>query len=58
LIQLEDLFDPLAHALADRVARPIGGAQVERRAIRPPLILRHVGVTFNARQLATNAAVS
>ena len=39
----EDLLDPLAHALAHRVARPTGGAQVERRAARPPLILRHVG---------------
>jgi hypothetical protein len=39
----EDLLDPLAHSLADCVARPIGGAQVERRAARPSLILRHVG---------------
>src|SRR5258708_6208331 len=38
----EDLFDPLAHSLADRVARPTGGAQVECRAARPPLILRHL----------------
>ena len=29
----EDLLDPLAYSLADCVARPIGGAQVERRAV-------------------------
>ena len=32
-----------AHALTRHVARPIGGVQVERRAARPALILRHVG---------------
>ena len=35
----EDLLDPLANALADRVTGPAGGAQVERRAARAPLIL-------------------
>src|SRR5579864_539238 len=39
----ENLLDPLAHALTHHVARPIGGAQVERRAAPPALILRHVG---------------
>jgi hypothetical protein len=38
----EDFLDPLAHSLAHRVSRPTGGAQVERRATRTPLILRHV----------------
>ena len=39
----EDLFDPLAHSLAHRVSRPIGGAMVECRASGPPLVLRYMG---------------
>ena len=38
----EDLFDPLAHPLADCVARPASGARVERRAARSLLILRNM----------------
>ena len=38
----ENLLDPLADALANRVSRPTGGALVERRATEPPLILRYV----------------
>lgn len=39
----EDLLDPLAHSLAERVSRPTGGAMVERRATPPPFILCHMG---------------
>src|ERR1700687_4194229 len=39
----ENLLDPLAYSLADCVARSSGGAHVERRATRPPLILRLLG---------------
>ena len=54
----EDLFDPLAHALADCVARPI---VVRRSSAEPPgrrSFCATWGVTLSARQLATNAAVS
>ena len=39
----KDLLHPLAHSLAQRGARPTGGAMVKCRAARPPFILRHVG---------------
>src|SRR5260221_1212013 len=39
----EDLLDSLAHPLAQRVTRPAGGALVECRATRSPVILRDIG---------------
>jgi len=50
----EDLLDPLARSLTDRVSRPIGGTQVERRRS----FCATGGVILSTRQLATNVAVS